>query len=55
MDIKLGIKKLKKESNKKYASSTTDSHRFRINGMSVFLSETNEEFFISKYYGQKTT
>ena len=55
MDIKLGIKKEKKESNKKYASSTTNSHRFRINGVSTYFERTNEEFFVSKYYGQKTT
>ena len=38
MDIKLGIKKKKKESNKKYAESTTNSHRFRINGVQTYFS-----------------
>ena len=41
MDIKLGKKKIAKASNKKFEKSTTNSHHFRINGMSNFYVEKN--------------
>lgn len=39
LDIKLGIKKEKK-SNVKFANSTTNSHRFRMNGLSTYQHKT---------------
>lgn len=54
MDVKLGKKKISKKSNKKFEQSTTNSHNFRINGMSNHYVEQNEPHFISKYYFQKT-
>jgi len=38
IDLKLGIKKAKK-SNAKFATSTTNSHKFRINGEMVALKK----------------
>ena len=55
MDIKLGKKLKQKASNKKFATSTTNSHNFRINGMKSFQSKSKEHCFINKYYFQKTT
>jgi len=54
IDLKLGIKKYKK-SNDKFANTTTNSHKFRINGMMTALKrdEEYEECFVSKYHGQK--
>lgn len=54
IDLKLGVKKPKK-SNAKFAGSTTNSHKFRINGEMVGLKkgEEFEEVFVSKYAGQK--
>ena len=56
LDIKLGTKRYK-ESNVKFAKSTTNSHHFRINGMVVHLDNGNgyDECFVSKYFGQKIT
>ena len=56
MDLKLGTKKPKK-SNVKFAKSTTNSHKFRINGMMVGLKKGDifEECFVSKYFGQSIT
>lgn len=55
MDIKLGRKLKAKASNKKFATSTTNSHNFRINGMKNFNNKTGESSFVNKYYFQKTT
>lgn len=55
IDIKLGKKLEKKESNKKFKESTTNSHNFRINGMKSQQEHSQEKYFISKYYFQKTT
>lgn len=55
MDVKLGVRKKKKKSDKKYESSTTNSHHFRINGMNCYFPSSEEDIFVSKYYGQKIT
>lgn len=41
MDLKLGIKKLKKGSNK-YDNNTSLSHKVRINGMSIRQYSTTQ-------------
>ena len=55
IDVKLGIRKKKKATDEKFATSTTHSHHFRINGMNCYFSSSDEELFVSKYYGQKIT
>lgn len=42
IDIKLGTKKYKK-SNKKFENTTTNSHKFRING-SIIEIHNNEKY-----------
>lgn len=55
MDIKLGRKLQNKPSNIKFATSTTNSHNFRINGMKNYDVVSGEHSFVNKYYFQKTT
>ena len=56
MDIKLGTKK-DKPSNIKFKDSTTNSKKFRINGLTILETHKPnlEPHFINKYYGQKIT
>lgn len=56
MDLKLGLKRAKK-TNEKFEKTTTNSHKFRINGLVVALKEGEgfTECFMSKYHGQTIT
>jgi hypothetical protein len=54
IDIKLGQRKEKKKTDAKFAETTTNTHQFRLNGLSMQICENGawNEYFMSKYYGQ---